>query len=542
MDESRRRRHRADHPRPRRSLRRGHLLVALACVAAIATIPGVDATPRGTAGRAAVVPATVPGLPTGIEPLSPYLKQTSCDPVDKPGAVAWGNLLRATYPGTSYSIGRGCGADGMASEHYEGRAVDWFVSVRDATGAARADDVLTWLFAADAAGHTAANARRLGIMYIIWDNRIWGSYAADAGWRAYSVCASHPETSWDTSCHRDHIHFSLSWAGAMKRTSWWTRTVAAVDYGPCRPTDLNWAPPYGGSRSVPCPAVPAVQAPAGATSLTWSLTRYSGATVGPGQSGPIVSAVQRALGSGADGAYGPSTTAAVSAFQRSHALSPSGRMDAATWRTLLRIHGVGGSSNDSTTGGGSGSGAGTGAGSDAGTSTGTSTGSVTTTGGSTQVAELRRDVGLVLSVGASGPAVTAVQRALHLSPADGSYGRLTKAAVVAFQQAHGIPGTGSVGPLTWAALIRLATTQAPAPTNGAGGSTSAVTATSLLTTRLSLGSRGPAVVALQRALRLSPADGVFGPGTRQAVLTFQRAHGLPVTGVVATLTWAALTR
>ena len=60
--------------------------------------------------------------------------------------------------------------------------------------------------------------------------------------------------------------------------------------------------------------------------------------------------------------------------------------------------------------------------------------------------------------------------------------------------------------------------------------------------RLSLGSRGPAVVALQRALRLLPADGVFGPGTRQAVLAYQRAHGLPVTGVVATLTWTALTR
>jgi peptidoglycan hydrolase-like protein with peptidoglycan-binding domain len=525
MDESRRRHRRAtpdctrhrvvDQPRPR--LRRGHLLVALACLAAIVTIPGVDASPRVATGRA-TVPAAVSGLPGDVEPLSPYLKQTSCDPVDKPGALAWGNLLRATYPGTSYSIGRGCGADGMASEHYEGRAVDWFVSTRDAAGAARADAVLTWLLAPDTAGHVAANARRLGIMYVIWNNRIWGSYAADAGWRAYSVCASHPETSWDTSCHRDHIHFSLSWAGAMRRTSYWTRSVAAVDYGPCRPADLSWAPPYAGPRAAPCPTFPAVTPPVGSASLTWTLARFSGATVGPGQSGPVVSAVQQALGSGADGAYGPSTTAAVQAFQRAHALSPSGRMDAGTWRALLHTHGV-----------------------DA------STGAVAPTGGTTQVAELRRNVAVVLSVGATGAAVAAVQRSLHLSPADGSFGPVTKAAVLTFQQAHGIPTTGSVGPLTWAALIKAASVGAPTPASGSTGLASgagkgAVTATSLLTTRLSVGSRGPAVVALQRALHLSPADGVFGAGTRRAVLTFQLSHGLPVTGIVAMLTWAALTR
>jgi peptidoglycan hydrolase-like protein with peptidoglycan-binding domain len=282
-----------------------------------------------------------------------------------------------------------------------------------------------------------------------------------------------------------------------------------------------------------------VTPPSGSTSLTWTLARFSGATVGPGQSGPVVSAVQQALGSGADGAYGPSTTAAVQAFQRAHALPPSGRMDAGTWRALLHIHGVDGSTAAGGGAGGSGTGGGTGGGTGSGAG---GIGAAAPTGGTTQVAELRRNVAVVLSVGATGAAVAAVQRSLRLSPADGSFGPLTKAAVLTFQQAHGIPTTGSVGPLTWAALIKVANPVSGSTGPATGATAAGVRATSLLTTRLSVGSRGPAVVALQRALHLSPADGVFGAGTRRAVLTFQRSHGLPVTGIVATLTWAALTR
>lgn len=59
------------------------------------------------------------------------------------------------------------------------------------------------------------------------------------------------------------------------------------------------------------------------------------------------------------------------------------------------------------------------------------------------------------------------------------------------------------------------------------------------------GARGPAVVALQRALSargFSPgaADGVFGQGTRRAVMAFQRQAGLEADGVVGPRTRAAL--
>jgi peptidoglycan DL-endopeptidase CwlO len=56
---------------------------------------------------------------------------------------------------------------------------------------------------------------------------------------------------------------------------------------------------------------------------------------------------------------------------------------------------------------------------------------------------------------------------------------------------------------------------------------------------LRLGSRGSAVVVLQRDLHLR-ADGAFGPQTKRAVIAFQRRHHLSADGVVGARTWAAL--
>src|SRR4051812_26946607 len=53
------------------------------------------------------------------------------------------------------------------------------------------------------------------------------------------------------------------------------------------------------------------------------------------------------------------------------------------------------------------------------------------------------------------------------------------------------------------------------------------------------GDVGPAVVAIQRQVGVTP-DGMFGPITRAAVERFQRVHGLGVSGIVDARTWAAL--
>lgn len=56
---------------------------------------------------------------------------------------------------------------------------------------------------------------------------------------------------------------------------------------------------------------------------------------------------------------------------------------------------------------------------------------------------------------------------------------------------------------------------------------------------LRFGSSGPAVVAIQQALRITP-DGQFGRATDQHVRNFQKARGLTVDGVVGPVTWKAL--
>lgn len=48
--------------------------------------------------------------------------------------------------------------------------------------------------------------------------------------------------------------------------------------------------------------------------------------------------------------------------------------------------------------------------------------------------------------------------------------------------------------------------------------------------------------ALRRAGATLAADGVFGPATAEAILAFQRAHGLRADGVIGPVTWARLNR
>jgi cell wall-associated NlpC family hydrolase len=58
---------------------------------------------------------------------------------------------------------------------------------------------------------------------------------------------------------------------------------------------------------------------------------------------------------------------------------------------------------------------------------------------------------LVLSFGSRGPAVAAMQRALHVT-ADGDFGPITLHAVKAFQRSHGLVVDGQAGQHTLAAL------------------------------------------------------------------------------------------
>src|SRR5687767_2649659 len=191
---------------PSRPLRHALRTLAAASVAVAVLLP---------TAALAVVPTAPVRLPAAIEGYASYQKQTTCSPTAKPGTVKLKNLLLRTYPGTrSLGISRACSAGGT-SEHKEGRAFDWGVRVTRASEKAKADAFVAWLVKTDARGNRAANARRLGVMYVIWNKRIWGAYAANSGWRAYN--GSNP--------HTDHVHISLSRPGGAGTTSFWTGRV-----------------------------------------------------------------------------------------------------------------------------------------------------------------------------------------------------------------------------------------------------------------------------------------------------------------------------
>lgn len=313
------------------------LSVLLAVVATLAMV----AAPGDAAVARPAVPPVPAGLPVAIEPLAGYVPADSCDPIVRPGVDRFAALLRRTWPGTTTGITRACGSDPLpTSEHYDGRAVDWMVGTGP-TGRAHAHALIQWLFARDDAGNRWAMARRLGIMYVIWHNHIWGSYSAGEGWRPYSSCADHPGHAWDTACHRDHVHVSFSWEGATARTSFFTGQAAVgEDYGPCRAAGLNWAPRWRRPNPLPCPAQPPTRAARRAPAFVRALVTWSGMELRRGMSGPAVAALNRAVGvPGAS--YDTRTRAAVRAFQRRHHLRASGVMTTATWLALLpTLHGV----------------------------------------------------------------------------------------------------------------------------------------------------------------------------------------------------------
>lgn len=207
--------HRAN-PAPHVRVRSSRRIVAT-CLASLAGLLIALVVPAS----ALAAPQTRTPVPD-IEAFAPYQGQNTCDPVARDGVVAFRSMVLSTYPGTGDAgIVRACSVGGT-SEHKEGRAWDWRVNAADPAQAAQVEDLLTWLLAPDEQGNTAAMARRLGVMYVIWNSKVWKSYQAARGWQPYS----------GGSPHTDHVHLSFSWAGAYAKTSYWSGQVAPVMYAP----------------------------------------------------------------------------------------------------------------------------------------------------------------------------------------------------------------------------------------------------------------------------------------------------------------------
>ncbi len=199
---------------------------------------------------------------------------------------------------------------------------------------------------------------------------------------------------------------------------------------------------------------------------------------------------------GADGVYGPATEAAVKQYQGQAGIGESGQVDEATANRL--------SSGATASGGSSLSG---------------------------------------LKAGALGNTVKTLQQALIdagvtvRGGADGIFGPATANAVKQFQTSQGIEATGTVDSATADALANP-----KKPVAGDGGTSSNQSTGGFA----AYGEKGARVLSLQGALVKAGVavrggvDGDFGGGTSAAVMDFQRAQGLGVTGKVDDATAAGL--
>ncbi len=190
----------------------------------------VDSTAPELAAAVAGVPAAAVPLPEAVDIDVDYEGQSLCDPTPKPGTLKLAALLESTYGHTWTSIARACNSGGP-SEHKEGRAVDWGMSVTNPEQKAKVDAFLTWLTSPDAAGTPYAMARRIGVMYIGWNNQIWRGYEPERGWDELKGCYTKTGANNATYCHRDHVHISLTWDGASGASSFWDGT--AITVGAC---------------------------------------------------------------------------------------------------------------------------------------------------------------------------------------------------------------------------------------------------------------------------------------------------------------------
>ena len=218
-----------------------------------------------------------------------------------------------------------------------------------------------------------------------------------------------------------------------------------------------------------------------------------------------------------DGSFGPSTLAAVTAFQEYFGLTADGAVGRATWNKLKEV-------------------------------------GIAVANGLVDPNVAPGQFVDTLRLGSTGTPVRAAQYWLRLLAAyysgqptvtvDGVFGQATRAAVLAWQQRMGLTADGVIGRLTWQSLYQNASALAES------GSLATARVVPALPATLSPGDSGAAVLWLSRTMQFLAAwlDGirppedqsaVYGDALEASVRSAQAAFDLPETGVVDADDWAA---
>lgn len=226
-----------------------------------------------------------------------------------------------------------------------------------------------------------------------------------------------------------------------------------------------------------------------------------------------------------NGVFTSETEDAVKAFQRQFDLTPDGIVGRATWYKIIRIYTGVKRLTD-----------------------------VNSEGISPEEVEILYNG--QLETGDTGVAVRELQYLLAFISAfnssvrpvaiDGIFGSITKAATEDFQYDYGLPVTGIVNEVTWNAIYNTyRNLRSSLPENYFAASTVPYPGTPLRR-----GDSNEDVAILQNYLnRISDiyteipkltVDGIYGRGTANAVLAYQRIFDLPETSVVSSVTWNSI--
>ena len=227
-----------------------------------------------------------------------------------------------------------------------------------------------------------------------------------------------------------------------------------------------------------------------------------------------------------DGVYDSVTEEAVKEFQRAFNLTPDGIVGKATWYKIIAIFNAVKRLNDLESEG-------------------------------ISLDEVTRLFNTELSIGDRGSEVFELQYLLSLIGAyeqeipiieiDGIFGEGTESAVRAFQRNYGITETGVMDYATWDQLYRAYIGILESLPSGFFGEGTLPYPGEVLR----IGSQGESVRALQEYLNFisntytqipkTTVDGIFGPGTEEAVRAFQKAFSLTESGIVSAQLWNTIT-